>query len=58
VGLVESIPGLRAWRAGSLASAGAVEALTAVLVNVNIRYRTHTTLRLAGMPGPKGETRR
>ena len=58
VRLVESVPGLRAWRAGSLASAGAVEALTAVLVNVNIRYRTHTTLHLAGMPGPKGETRR
>jgi hypothetical protein len=58
VRLVESIPGLRAWRAGSLASACAVEALTAVLVNVNIRYRTHTTLRLAGMPRPKGETGR
>lgn len=58
VRLVESIPGLRAWRAGSLASACAVETLTAVLVNVNIRYRTHTTLRLAGMPRPKGETGR
>jgi 8-hydroxy-5-deazaflavin:NADPH oxidoreductase len=47
---IESIPGLRALRAGSLAMAGAVEALTAVLVNVNIRYRCHTTLRLMGVP--------
>jgi 8-hydroxy-5-deazaflavin:NADPH oxidoreductase len=54
VSLVESIPGLRGLRAGSLASAGAVEALTAVLVNVNIRYRCHTTLRLMGVPVEPG----
>ncbi len=52
--LVESIPGLRALRAGSLASAGAVEAFTAVLVNVNVRYRCHTTLRLMGVPVEPG----
>lgn len=50
VEFVESIPGLRAFRAGSLAAAGAVEALTAVLVNVNVRYRCHATLRLMGVP--------
>jgi 8-hydroxy-5-deazaflavin:NADPH oxidoreductase len=50
VALVESIPGLHGLRAGSLATAGTVEALTAVLVNVNIRYRCHTTLRLVGVP--------
>ena len=50
VAFVESIPGLRALRAGSLAAAGAVESLTAVLVNVNVRYRCHTTLRLTGVP--------
>jgi 8-hydroxy-5-deazaflavin:NADPH oxidoreductase len=50
VAFVESIPGLRGLRAGSLATAGAVEALTAILVNVNIRYRCHATLRLLGVP--------
>jgi len=47
--LVEAIPGLRAVHAGSLASAGPVEALTAVLVNVNIRYRSHVALKLTGL---------
>ena len=56
IALVESIPGLRGLHAGSLASATAVEALTAVLVNVNVRYRAHTTLRLTGFPG-EGEAR-
>ncbi len=48
--LVERIGGLRAVHAGSLASASAVEAFTAVLVTVNIRYKAHTTLRLGGLP--------
>ena len=43
------IDGLRPVDAGSLASAAAVEAFTAVLVTVNIRYKVHTTLRLGGM---------
>jgi NADPH-dependent F420 reductase len=47
--LVESIGGLRPLDAGSLASAAAIEAFTAVLVNLNIRYKAHTTLRLAGL---------
>lgn len=47
--LVEAVPGLRAVNAGSLASAGPVEALTAVLVNVNIRYRSHVALKLTGL---------
>jgi 8-hydroxy-5-deazaflavin:NADPH oxidoreductase len=58
VALVESMPGLRALRAGSLASAGAIEALTAVLVNVNLRYRCHTTLRLMGVPVEPGTRHR
>ena len=54
IGLVESMPGLRGVLAGSLASANAVEALTAVLLNVNITYRSHVSLRLEGLkvPGP------
>ncbi len=47
--LVEAVPGLRAVHAGSLASAGPVEALTAVLVNVNIAYRSHVAVRLEGL---------
>jgi NADPH-dependent F420 reductase len=47
--LVESMPGLRAVQAGSLASANAVEALTAVLLNINIRYKTHVAPRLVGL---------
>ena len=47
--LVETMPGLRAVWAGSLAAAGPVEALTAALVNVNMRYRSHVALRLEGL---------
>lgn len=47
--LVDSIDGLRAIDAGSLASAGAVEAFTAVLITVNIRYKAHSMLRLVGL---------
>ena len=34
-------------------SAMAIEAFTAVLLNLNVRYKAHTTLRItgAGMPG-------
>lgn len=51
VELVELVPGLRGVRAGTLASANAVEALTAVLLNVNRRYRAHVALRLSGLGG-------
>lgn len=46
-----SIPGLRALDAGSLASAGAVEAFTAVLATLNMRYKTRSTVRLVGLDG-------
>jgi 8-hydroxy-5-deazaflavin:NADPH oxidoreductase len=49
VELVEAMPGLRGVQAGSLASANAVEALTAVLLNVNIKYKSHVALRLEGL---------
>jgi NADPH-dependent F420 reductase len=52
--LVERIDGLRAVHAGRLASAAAIEAFTAVLVTVNIRYKAHTTLRLGGLPADAG----
>jgi 8-hydroxy-5-deazaflavin:NADPH oxidoreductase len=40
----------RAIDAGPLASARALEGLTAVIVNVNKRYRAHAGVRLTGIP--------
>lgn len=48
IDLTNRIAGLRALDAGTLDSAGAIEAMTAVLVQVNVRYRTHSMLRLVG----------
>jgi len=47
--LFAAIDGLRPLDAGSLASASAVEAFTAVLITLNMRYKGHSTLRLAGL---------
>ena len=47
--LIGSIAGLRPLDAGSLASAAAIEAFTAVLVTLNIRYKAHTSLHLTGL---------
>jgi NADPH-dependent F420 reductase len=51
VELISSIEGLRPLLAGSLASAAAIEAFTAVLVTLNIRYKAHTTLKIGGLDG-------
>jgi len=48
-GLVGAIPGLRAIDAGSLSSAIAIEALTPVLLQVNVRYRARTSIRLSNL---------
>jgi NADPH-dependent F420 reductase len=47
--LFASIEGLRPLDAGSLAQAGPIEAFTAVLVTLNIRYKAHSTLGLTGL---------
>jgi 8-hydroxy-5-deazaflavin:NADPH oxidoreductase len=47
--LVERIEGLRPLDAGSLSQAAAIEAFTAVCITLNIRYRAHSTLKLAGI---------
>jgi NADPH-dependent F420 reductase len=47
--LVASIEGLRPLDAGSLAQAAAIEAFTAVLVNLNVRYKAHSSLGLTGL---------
>lgn len=50
IALVEAVPGLRGVAAGSLSACGAIEAMTAVLLNVNIAHRAHTSIRLTGLP--------
>jgi hypothetical protein len=50
VALVDRMPGLRGVDAGGLGSALAVEALTPVLIGINIRYKAHTAVRLSGLP--------
>jgi len=47
--LVNRVPGLRGVDVGGMASALAVEALTAALVEVNRRYKTHASLRVTGL---------
>lgn len=47
--LVGRVPNLRALDAGSLANAAPIEAFTAVVLNLNVRYRTRAALRLAGI---------
>ncbi len=46
---LQGIVGLRALDAGSLAQAAAIEAFTAVAITLNIRYKTHSTLKMAGL---------
>ena len=48
--VVNGVPGLRALEAGSLSAASAIEAFTAVLLGVNRRYKTRSTIRLLGIP--------
>jgi len=47
--LARRMPNLRAVHAGSLASAGAVEAFTAALLEVNRRHKARATIKLAGI---------
>lgn len=47
--LVASIPGLRPVVAGTLSMAGAIEAFTGVLLNVNLRHKTRSALKLTGL---------
>jgi len=47
--LVAAIPGCRYIDGGPLANSRTVEAITALLVGFNIRYKTHTGLRITGI---------
>ncbi len=48
--LIALIPGLRPVNAGALETARLVEGLTPLLISVNIRNRTHTGVKLTGLP--------
>ncbi|NLT05448.1 MAG: NADPH-dependent F420 reductase [Solirubrobacterales bacterium] len=48
--IVGSIPGLRPVNAGALETARFVEALTPLLISVNIRNKTHAGVKLTGLP--------
>lgn len=48
--LARRMPDLRPLEAGSLAMASPIESFTAVLVNLNRRYRTHSAIRVTGIP--------
>jgi NADPH-dependent F420 reductase len=56
--MLGAVAGLRPLDAGSLAAASAIEAFTAVLVSLNIRYKAHSTLQISGLdettPGSRG----
>ena len=47
---IELIPGLRCVDAGRLEMARTAEALTALLIGINARYKTHAGIRLTGLP--------
>jgi NADPH-dependent F420 reductase len=49
IDLVGRMPGLRGLDAGSLANATAIEALTAVLLQLNVRYKTRAGIRITGV---------
>jgi NADPH-dependent F420 reductase len=47
--LVAAIPGCRYADGGALANSRTVEAITALLVGFNLRYKTHTGIRITGI---------
>ena len=49
--IVEKIPGCRPLDSGELSNATAIEAFTAVLLQLNIRYKTRVAPRLNGIKG-------
>jgi hypothetical protein len=48
--LIEKIDGLRCVDAGPLEMARLVEPLTALLIGINGRYKTHAGIRITGLP--------
>jgi NADPH-dependent F420 reductase len=48
--LIELVDGLRAVNAGPLEQARIVEPLTALLIGINGRYKTHAGIKITGLP--------
>jgi 8-hydroxy-5-deazaflavin:NADPH oxidoreductase len=48
--VIELIDGLRAVNAGPLEQARIVEPLTALLIGINSRYKTHAGIKITGLP--------
>ena len=48
--LLERVPGLRCVDAGRLEMARITESLTALMIAMNIRHRSHTGIRVTGLP--------
>jgi 8-hydroxy-5-deazaflavin:NADPH oxidoreductase len=48
--LIARLPGLRAVDAGAIANARYVEAITALLLNLNRRYAATSSIRILGLP--------
>jgi 8-hydroxy-5-deazaflavin:NADPH oxidoreductase len=48
--LIRKIPGLRPVNAGQLETARLIEGLTPLLISVNARYKTHSGIKLTGLP--------
>jgi 8-hydroxy-5-deazaflavin:NADPH oxidoreductase len=51
VELIGRIPGLRAVDGGLLENSRTTESLTALLIGVNTRYKTHAGIKITGLPG-------
>lgn len=51
--LLNRIPGLRAVDGGLLENSRTTEALTALLIGFNARYKTHAGIRITGVPDPE-----
>lgn len=49
--LLGRIPGLRAVDGGLLENSRTTESLTALLIGVNARYKTHAGIKITGLPG-------
>ena len=47
--IVRSIPGLRPLDAGGLSNATPIDAFTAVLLQLNVRYKTRVSIKLTGI---------
>lgn len=50
VDIVGKVPGLRPLDAGELSNAAPIEAFAAVLLQINVRYKTRVAVRFTGIP--------